>query len=420
MQLRLLHTADWHLGHSLHELSRSWEHDRFLDWLLDTLQAEAIDVLVIAGDIFDAANPSAFAQAQWYGFCSRARIRMANLDIIAIAGNHDSASRIEAPKPLLDELGIRVLGGLERKSNGDIDYERIIVPVTDASGRQAGHCAAVPFLRPGDLPRCPEAEDELIAGVQTLYAQVLDELAARTGPGEVRIALGHCHMTNSEISDMSERRILGGYEHALPLDIFGPRGSGADYIALGHLHKAQRVGGLEHVRYSGSPIPLSMTEADYRHQVCIAEFSDGQLSQVQCPSIPRALDIIRLPRKGPAAWPEVEAQLAELPELDPDASHEPAPFLEVRVRLEQVDSALRRKVQSAIANKRVRLVKLSIEYSGDGQSLVEREPLRNLADVEVDDVFRALHQRHHDAEPSDELWQCFHTICRQVEESEAS
>ena len=107
--MRLLHTSDWHLGQSLHNFERHYEHQRFLDWLLDTVVSERADALLIAGDIFDNANPSSASQKQLYRFLQRARERVPHLNLIVIAGNHDSPGRLEAPGPLLEAHGTRCL-----------------------------------------------------------------------------------------------------------------------------------------------------------------------------------------------------------------------------------------------------------------------------------------------------------------------
>src|SRR4051812_29205135 len=119
--MRILHTSDWHLGQLLHEHARAWEHARFLTWLLETLAAERVDALLVAGDIFDTANPPAESQAAWYEFLARARARFPALDIVVIGGNHDSASRLDAPTPLLDAFRIHVVGGFEP--------DRLLVPI---------------------------------------------------------------------------------------------------------------------------------------------------------------------------------------------------------------------------------------------------------------------------------------------------
>src|SRR4051812_14445721 len=119
--MRLLHTSDWHLGQSLHNFERHHEHQHFLAWLLDTIVTEQADALLIAGDIFDNANPSAASQKQLYRFLQQARERVPHLNLVVIAGNHDSPGRLEAPGPLLEAHGTRVVGSVQRKADGEID-----------------------------------------------------------------------------------------------------------------------------------------------------------------------------------------------------------------------------------------------------------------------------------------------------------
>ncbi len=266
--LRLFHTADWHLGHHLHGISRQLEHQHFLDWLLHELHSRHADALIIAGDIFDSANPSSAAQSQLYEFLVKARTRQPSLDIILIGGNHDSASRLDAPSPILNALGVTVVGGLSRDDQGNIDWERLLVPLTNAAGEIKAWCGAMPFLRNADLPASEQDNDPLISGMKTLYAELFAQLQQKAGNGESLILTGHCYMVNGAVSELSERKILGGNQHALPVELFP---DDIAYVALGHLHLAQRVGTHEHIRYSGSPIPLSFDETDYPHQIVQVE-----------------------------------------------------------------------------------------------------------------------------------------------------
>ena len=121
MGLRILHTADWHLGHSLHGQSRDYEHGRFLDWLLRTLEQRQADALLIAGDVFDSANPPAAAQAMLYRFLVEAGRRLPGLQMVLVAGNHDSPARLEAPSPILETLNVRMVGAVRRDADGRLD-----------------------------------------------------------------------------------------------------------------------------------------------------------------------------------------------------------------------------------------------------------------------------------------------------------
>ena len=132
--MRILHTADWHIGQLFHEYDRTYEHQQFLDWLLITLAAEQIDVLLISGDVFDHGNPSATSIRMFYKFLNLAVKASPHLQIIVTAGNHDSASRLESPKPLLESSAIHIVGVVERDVEGQIDFEKLTIPLKDANG----------------------------------------------------------------------------------------------------------------------------------------------------------------------------------------------------------------------------------------------------------------------------------------------
>ena len=386
--LRLLHTSDWHLGQTLHNYERGYEHQRFLDWLLDTLVAEQVDVLLVAGDVFDNANPSAASQKQLYVFLQQARARRPALQLIVIAGNHDSAGRLEAPAPLLAGYGTHMLGHIVRDEAGQIDLERMLLPLTGASGDIEAWCLAVPFLRPGDVPKLPagSGQDAYLGGIAMLYRQLADLALARRAPGQAIVAMGHCHMVGGEMSNDSERRIVIGGTEMLPSGIFDPA---IAYAALGHLHLAQEVGKQRHVRYSGSPIPLSFAEVNYRHQVLCIDLAGEQLQGVRTIDVPRAVPLLRVPDK-PAPVAEVLAQLAAL-DL-PDAPAEAQPFLEVRVRLDAPEPGLRTRIEAALDGKPVRLAK--IETSSAARSTaIESMTLDQLGQLQPDEIFRRLYQQ---------------------------
>ncbi|MBZ4397851.1 exonuclease SbcCD subunit D C-terminal domain-containing protein [Myxococcus sp. MISCRS1] len=411
--MRLLHTSDWHLGHTLYDVSREAEHGAFLEWLLDTLEAQAVDALLVAGDIFDTANPSAEAQAAWYQFIAKARRRLPRLDVVVIGGNHDSAARLDAPDPLFAALGVKVVGGLPR-AGGVLDLERLLVPVHDAKGHVGAWVAAVPYLRPSDLPPVrEEVGDRLVAGVRAVYEEVLEAARLRRRPGQALVAMGHCYMTGSELSELSERKILGGNQHALPVELFP---EDVAYAALGHLHKAQRVGGREGVRYSGSPLPLSLSEANYRHQVLVVELKDGVLEGVESVPVPRRAEMVRVPARDAATLEEVVGLLEALPAMEEGVPDWRRPYLEVCVSLPRPEPALRLKVEKALEGRAARLVKLTPAYTGTGGALAEARPGLSLRERTPEDVFRARYARDYEEPPTEGLLEAFHTLLTQVQE----
>ena len=204
MALKILHTADWHLGQTFYGYERHTEHTLFLDWLCHELSARQADVLLIAGDVFDSPNPSAASQQMFYRFLRRATEENPSLQVVVIAGNHDSAARLEAPDPLFKDMHVEVRGLVRRTSDGAIDLDRLVVPLGPAGCPEA-YCLAVPYLRQGDYPPA----ENYAQGVASLYSALYEKVS---GLGKPVVAMGHLQATGAEVSenDRSERTIIGG------------------------------------------------------------------------------------------------------------------------------------------------------------------------------------------------------------------
>ncbi len=415
MGLRIIHTADWHLGHSLHGLSRDYEHQRFLEWLLDTLEVCRADALLIAGDLFDSANPPASAQAMLYRFVVAAQRRLPRLQIVAIAGNHDSAARLEAPSPILDALNVHVVGTPRRLADGALDTQRLVVPLRDAGGGVAAWCVAVPFLRPADLCAGAGEDDPLAAGVAALYAEAVAAAERQRRDGQAIVAMGHCYMVGGRVSELSERRILGGNQHALSVALFPDR---VAYAALGHLHLAQAVDAEGRVRYSGSPLPLSLDERDYPHQVVQVDLDGAATAVVQALRVPCFVAIHRFPERGSAAVEAVEAALVAFP-FDEGLAPECRPYLEVAVRLERPDPGLRARIEAVLEGRPARLLKLTSEYAGRAHGPAAAGPARRLDELQPEGVFRERYRQQVGGEPPEDLLAAFHGLLEQVEGAEA-
>jgi exonuclease SbcD len=391
--VRLLHTSDWHLGHVLRDVTREREHAAFLAWLVETCAREQPDVLVITGDVFDSATPPAAAERMWFDFLARVRQVCAAVDIVAIAGNHDSPARLGAASALLRELGVYVIGHLPRGADGRLDHDRILVPV--AGGR--GLVAAVPFIRAIDVAA---ADHDPLA---TIYGEVVAEARARRAPGQALIVLGHLYVAGAEPSLLSERRVsIGGQEAAsarlFPDDI--------DYVALGHLHRAQRVR-RDTIRYAGAPLPLALDEARYHHSIAVADF-DGE-TRVRTIPIPRLVDVVQI--TGP-----LEDVLARLTAL-PATGEGERPYLEVVVSLVRPEPRLRAAIERALGGKHARLVQLRVEHTGDGAALADRFPARRLAELAPGEVFAKLWARDHADPPSEAIVRAFDALVAEVEQA---
>lgn len=345
--MRLIHTSDWHLGQTLKGFDRYAEHQIFLDWLLDTLEEIEADALLIAGDIFDQANPSAEAQSQYYRFLTGARRRRPDLDIVVIAGNHDSAGRLDAPRTLLRDFGVGVVGHYhlsEELTDGVLD--RLLIPLHDRDGSIAAWTLAVPFMRMGDL-RDGEGRD-YIGGLREAYARLAAAASVRCAHGATLIAMGHLHARGGAVSEDSERRLIIGGEEAVDPSIFPHE---AAYVALGHLHLPQAVGGHDHIRYSGSPLPLSFSEIDYPHQVLQVDLGEGPV-RISSLRTPRPAELLRIPARPRPLDEAITALEAYV--FEPSA-HGLEPLLEVQICEAIVPIDMRARIEAAIAGKPVRL-----------------------------------------------------------------
>jgi DNA repair protein SbcD/Mre11 len=402
--MRLLHTSDWHLGHTLRgEVTREYEHAAFLAWLLETCVREAADVLLITGDVFDTATPPASAERMWFELLAAMRRARPAMDVIAIAGNHDSPARLGASSSVLRELGVHVVGGLPRLGDGTLELDRILIPV--AGGR--GLVAAVPFLRPVDVPH--GAPHDEIEPLTAIYGEVIEAARARRRPDQALIVTGHLYMAGADTQYLSERRVsLGGQESA-PLRLFP---DDIDYVALGHIHRAQRVG-RPSIRYAGAPLPLSLDEADYKHQIVAIEFAAGRIKELRTLPVPRVVEIVRVPRRGAAPLAEVLAELARLPLLVPG---DPArPYLEIVVALDRPEPKLRALIEAALDGKRPRLIRLGTEATGDGGALGDGVPRQRLAELDPRDVFVRLWGRDHADAPGDAVLAGFDRLLAEVQ-----
>jgi exonuclease SbcD len=413
--MRILHTADWHIGQLFHEYDRNYEHQQFLNWLVTTLHQEQVDVLLISGDVFDLSNPSAASVKMFYSFLREAIKANADLQIIITAGNHDSASRLESPKPLLESSNIHIIGLVEKMKDGSIDYEKLIIPIKDKAGDIKVWCMAVPFLRMGDYPSIPDCVNPYTEGVAKLYDDVYHFAFAKKQAGQTIICMAHLHTQQADTKDMDkmERLIMGGVEcisaAAFHEDI--------KYVALGHIHKAQKIGGKDHIRYCGSPIPMSFSELNYKHQVIVFNLDEEGISKLESIEIPLSVELLRVPSKN-SKLSEVLSALDQLPASATNKSL--APYLEVRVLLEGPEPGLRHKIQTALIGKQVRLAKIDVKYpaseSAEKDAALKGE--HQLHELKPVEVFSKLYQSKFNGPVPETIQLLFNQVAEEVSQNE--
>ena len=369
--MRVLHTADWHLGQrfiSGHE--RTDEHRHFLHWLVETVREQAVEILVIAGDVFDSGSPSNQALELYFDFLLQMQGTDCR-DIVVVGGNHDSPATLNAPARLLRHLRVHVVGCVP-----DCFEDQVLV-LNDAAGQPGLVVCAVPFLRDRDVrlsvpgETAEEREARLKQGIADHYARIaeVEHVGQLKAQGLPVLATGHLYAAGAAPSD-SERTIHVGNLGQVTAEHFPEV---FDYVALGHLHRPQRVGGREHIRYSGSPIALSFSEIDHGKEVLLLDFAGGKLATLAALPVPGTRRLLRFH----GALDEVVALLVAydntgylLPAwVDVEVRSE-LTQLEVAEALLKVIQELDRKQVEVLARRHLRLVQLRpLGEPGDEESL---------------------------------------------------
>ena len=374
--MRILHTSDWHIGHRLYERSRIEEHRQFLDWLLTTLQENAVDVLLVAGDIFDTALPSSEATDLYYQFLFRL-YRETHAHAIITAGNHDSPMRLAAPREFLRMGRIHVVG----------EIDSALDPIVLRNDKSAVAIAAVPYLSESEiLPHVSletqiEKTERYRAMIKQLYQRHVDQM-----PKEIpKILMGHFVVHGGEESG-SERIIQIGGSTAVRI---GDLPDGIDYMALGHLHRPQSIRGASYpIQYAGSPLPMTFKEALYDKKVYLldlAKTNDNRLTEL---TIPVFKELCRV--RG-----NYDQVLLRANAVDEDWTGK---YIEVQLIGQQIGD--RDKIRDAFSNR-------------GGQVLLIRPPdvqphepdlsLEELSETSPEDVFAEFYQAEHGVDAPNEI-----------------
>lgn len=361
--MKIIHTSDWHLGNIFHGYDRHAEHRAYLERLLALLADERPDALLVAGDVFDTSNPSAAAEELLYDFLDRATALPEPPQVVLIAGNHDSPARLEAPAPLLRRRGVTVVGSCVG-SDGRTDPERLLVELNGRGGDRA-LLMAVPYLRPSDLPAgCSYAE-----GLQRLVADLTAAARKRAGRGVPLLLMAHLYATGAELSatEPSERLVVGGQECVDASKLVPPA---VRYVALGHIHKQQTVGGREWVRYAGSALPMSFGERGYRHGVCIVQIDGDEPAHVSTAEIEPLRRLMSIPARGESCTAqEALTAIEALPRAKAGDDRAAWPYLEVKITQTEPDPTLPARLSAALEGRAVllcRVERVAAESAVDG------------------------------------------------------
>lgn len=398
--MNILTTGDWHLGNTFHGNDRLAEHRHFLQWLLDLIDERKPDALLIAGDVFDNGNPSAAAQSAYYGFLASVTAARPSLQVVIIAGNHDSAHRLEAPRPLLSHHRVEVRGNVRRSWRPDpglpdggawvTDLDDLIIPLSGADGSGAV-VLAVPYLRGDSL-----SEESYSDGVGALLRRLTDR-ARELHPDKPLVMMAHMYATGAEIADNSSERIVVGGQEQVDLHSWKTH---PDYMFSGHIHKRQHIRNTDWARYTGSVLPMSFAELDYRHGVDLLTVSHGVRPQVEFIEYRPQHPLLSLPARGEA---DLKAMLrligSELPDRVGDAPDAHAAYLELRLTCPKPDPELHEKIDKALSRKNAILCRLVSAIPVSEETAVDNSPAyESIDDVAardpfycVSDCFKAQH-----------------------------
>ncbi|WP_135458484.1 exonuclease subunit SbcD [Vibrio echinoideorum] len=373
--MKILHTSDWHLGQNFYNKSRKNEHERFLQWLLEQVTDRDIDAIIVAGDIFDTSTPPSYSREMYNKFVVDSN--KIGCQLVLLGGNHDSVSVLKETQQLLKYMGADVI------PNTNEDHATQVVELKGKGGEVEALVCAIPFIRPRDVLTSQagvsgvERQKQLGDAIKQHYKDVYDAAVEKRDTFANRdtmpiIATGHLTAMGVKQSD-SVRDIYVGNLDGFAADGF----PNADYIALGHIHRPQVVAKREHIRYCGSPIPLSFDELKSQKQVCVVEFVEGErtISQLSVPTFQPLAEI-----KGDLS--EIESQLNQYIGLEEGQSV----WLSIEVQAQDYLSDLQERMRALTEGLNVEVLQLRRARERRNQSL-EQESAETLAELTPMDVF---------------------------------
>jgi exonuclease SbcD len=417
--MKILHTSDWHLGQSFFTKSRKNEHAAFLKWLLQQVEVHQIDAIIVAGDVFDTGTPPSYARELYHAFIGE--LQGMQCTLVVLGGNHDSVSVLNESKALLKYLNSHVIAS----TYGELSEQ--VITLNDRKGQPSAVLCAVPFIRPRDVLVSEAGQsgtdkrqalgDAIKQHYGTLYNEALSlrasieekqgEEGSKNSAAIPIIATGHLTALGVSQSE-SVRDIYIGTLEGFDAKGFPP----ADYIALGHIHRPQKVAKTEHIRYSGSPIPLSFDELNTQKQVVLITFeSESTTPTISTLPVPRfqAMEVIKgdlkaieaainksdaitLASQTDDAVSEVDKAVSEvdkpLSATDNAISPKDPVWLCIEVEKEDYLTDLQQRIQGLLEGKNAEILQLKRKRKRTINSLTEKQNVQ-LSELSVNDVFEA-------------------------------
>lgn len=420
--MKLLHTSDWHLGQLFYGKSREQEQAAFLNWLIDQVKQEAADAVVVAGDLFDTGTPPSYARTLYNQFIVRLHSECPDCQLILLAGNHDSVAVLNESKGLLNALNTKVIAGIDPEALDNLTespaadlLKELLLLLTGPDQTPAAVLCAIPFLRPADIMRsrsgqsASSRQQQMTQLIQNYY-QRLYQLAKQQYPDLPVVMTGHLTTVGAATSE-SVKDIYIGTLDAFPASAFPP----ADYIALGHIHRPQKVAKNEHIRYCGSPMALSFDELGRRKEVLLVELEPGTgFIRAQGLQVPVFQPMVRL--SGSLA--DIEAQLSALDSETDQLKAGQVLWAEVNVQTDDYLADLQPRIEALIGDKPIELLRLRRE-NRSRSTLADHQSSVQLDELTAEEVFlKRLSQEDLEEERRNALIACFQQIQSELQEQD--
>ena len=405
--MKILHTSDWHLGRSLFNRKRYEEFHAFLSWLGDIIEEEEIQVLLVAGDVFDNNAPSHRAQELYYRFLCRIA-QSSCRHVILTAGNHDSPSFLNAPREVLRFLNVYVIGSIGE------DFTDEVLLLRNPQGEPELIVCAVPYLRDRDIRRVESGEGwedkerKLLEGIREHYHQVCgqaEKIRESIGRPLPIVAMGHLFAAGgSTVEGDGVRDLYVGSLAHVGVEIFP---SSIDYLALGHLHSPQSVGEKEYYRYSGSPLAMGFGEAGREKSVCKLQWSEQgpEVTQITVP-------IFQVLRRIEGDWTSIQEGIESL------IREELKVWVEIIYNGEEILTDLRERIEEAVQGSSIDVLRIKNNRILDGELLgINEEEM--LGELDIDEVFsRCLDVNEILENQRPELWNTYREVIASLQEED--
>ena len=388
--MRIIHTSDWHLGHTLMDKTREEEMRSFFSFLIDVIIKERVDALLISGDIFDTGTPSNAALSLYYSFLASIKNTECK-DVFIIAGNHDSPSLLSAPKEILEMVNVHIYATKEDIEPYVIGEKVVVLPI--------------PFPRDQELRRLvqggtiKEEDDRLRLAIEELY-KTETEKTASTYPSLPIVAMGHLMATNINVEDKPDLYIggLGAIDS-------GSFPKALSYVALGHIHKKMNLNSSGTLCYSGSPIPFSFKEAKDTKVLKLVEI-EGSETKVSDITIPRFRNLFQI--KGDKE--SIEKELKSLVENKEEG------WISIEITESGVSSSLRSFCEGITEQTGLEIIHIK-DTTVSKRLLETEEEIESLDSLSEEDIFsKFLDEKEIKNERKDDLLTLFREILQQLEE----